>query len=262
MEEQVSISQNQIKSIPIGRFGEQAAPVRNSAEHSVYTEVPRWTVVVAGAAPVLLVAGFLLAARLQPGPYDSLRDTISSLAARGAVDPWVMTTAIASVGACYLATALGLSPARPVGRLALAGAGIATLSIAAFPTPLHGYSRPHAFGVIAASITMSAWPVLASHRQHRSRLLRFGPNVVASAVTLGLILMWFIFEIKGGEVGLAERCATVVPALWLFPVTLGARRAIVPDGAAELGGVAQPAETPDRFMDLERKYDSRRPAST
>ena len=50
---------------------------------------------------------------LQPVSYDPLRDTISALAARGAADPWVMTAAIAAVGACYLVTALGLSPRAP-----------------------------------------------------------------------------------------------------------------------------------------------------
>ena len=40
-----------------------------------------------------------------------------------------------------------------------------------------------------------------------------------SAVTFGLI-MWFTFQINGGDLGLAERCAAVAPALWLFPVAV------------------------------------------
>jgi hypothetical protein len=261
MEGQVSISQIQLKRVPIGRFGRRAEPCSHGTARSVCTGVPWWTVVTAGAAPVLLVIGFLVAAMLQPVSYDSLRDTISALAARGAADPWVMTVAIAAVGACYLVTALGLSPARCIGRLALAAGGVATLSIAAFPTPLHGYSRPHALAVIAASTTMCAWPVLAAHRQHRARVLRFGPNVVASAFTFALI-MWYSFEINGGELGLAERWAAVAPALWLFPVAFGARRAFVPDGAAELDRVAQVAVDPGRFVDLDRRYESRRAAAT
>jgi hypothetical protein len=245
MEEQVSNSRNQIKREPIGQFGRQADPRRH------ITGVPRWTVVTAGAAPALLVVGFLIAAMLQPVSYDSLRDTISALAARGAADPLVMTIAIAAVGACYLVTALGLRPARSRGRLALAGGGIATLSIAAFPTPLHGYSQAHALAVIAASATMCAWPVLAAHRQHRARWLTFGPNVAASAVTFGLIL-WFTFEINGGELGLAERCAAVAPALWLFPVALGTRRALFPDEAVELDGTARVAMSSARSVDLDR----------
>jgi len=147
----VTISQIQLKRLPIGRFDRPAALRGPSAVQPECTGVPRWAVVTAGAAPVLLVVGFLVAARLQSVSYDPWRDTISALAARGAADPWVMTAAIAAVGACYLVTALGLSPLRRAGRLALAGGGVATLSIAAFPTPLHGYSGPHAVAVIATT---------------------------------------------------------------------------------------------------------------
>lgn len=176
MEEQVSNSQNQVTRVPIGRLGRQAEPGSRSTAHSVRIGVPWWAVVAAGAAPTLLVVGFLVAAMLQPVSYDSLRDTISTLAARGAADPWVMTVAIAAVGACYLVTALGLSPARGIGRLALAGGGVATLSIAALPTPLHGYSRPHALAVIAASTTMCAWPILAADRQRHGTRVEVWPE--------------------------------------------------------------------------------------
>jgi hypothetical membrane protein len=223
----VSISQIQITCVSIGRFGRHAEPRSYRTAHSASIGVPWWAVVTAGAAPAVLVVGFLVAATLQPASYDPLRDTISALAARGATDPWLMTAVIAAVGACYLVTALGLSQARRMGRLALAGGGVATLLIAAFPTSLHGYSRPHAFAVIAASTTMCAWPVLAAHRDRGAGVLRFGPSVAASAVTFGLI-MWFTLETNGGELGLAERCAAVAPAFWLFPVAFGARRASVP----------------------------------
>ncbi len=254
MDEKTSIPHNQMQQVPVGRSGTQSGPFIPNTANPASIGVPWWTVVSASAAPVLLVVGFLVAATLQPASYDSLRDTISELAARGAADPWVMTAAIAAVGACYLVTALGLNPARHVGRLALAGGGVATLSIAAFPTPLHGYSRPHAFAVIAASATMCAWPALAAHRQHRTPLLRLGPNVAASAVTFGLI-MWFTFN--GGELGLAERCAAVAPALWLFPVAFAARRALDPYGAVELDGVARVAEATGRSVDPARRYESR-----
>ena len=198
---------------------------------SVTNPIPWWTAMAAGAAPVVLVCGFLVAAALQATSYDPIRDTISSLAARGATDPWAMTAGLIGVGVCYLLTAFGLRPARHVGRAALAAGGVATLSIAAFPTPLHGYSRSHALAVIAASTTMCAWPVMAAHRRHRARVLTIPPNAGATAVTFGLI-MWFAFEIHGGELGLAERCAAVAPALWLFPVVFMTRRAVAQESSA------------------------------
>lgn len=78
-------------------------------------------------------------------------------------------------------------------------------------------------------------------RQHRARLLTFGPSIAASAVTFGLIL-WFMFELNSREFGLAERCAAVAPALWLFPVAYGARRAFVPAETVELDGGSQVPE--------------------
>jgi hypothetical membrane protein len=246
MEEQISIPHNRMEPASIGQFGGRPEPCNHRTASSVCGGVPWWTVVSASAAPVLLIVGFLVAAMLQPASYDSLRDTISSLAARGAAKPWVMTAAIAAVGACYLMTALGLSPARRIGRLALGGGGIATLSIAAFPTPLHGYSWLHALAVTAAAAAMCAWPVLAAHQHCRTPLLRFGPNVAASVATFALV-MWFTFN--GGDLGLAERCAAVAPALWLFPVAFGARRALVRYRAVELDPAARGAEDPGRSVE-------------
>ena len=257
VEEHVSISQIQMKRLPMGRYGRDAEFRSHGTAPTERTGAPWWAVATAAAAPALLVVGFLVAAKLQPVSYDPLRDTISALAARGAADPWVMTVAIAAVGACYLVTALGLGAVRYVGRLALAGGGVATLSIAAFPSPLHGYSGPHAVAVIAASTTMCAWPVLAAQRQHRARLLRLGPNVAASAVIFSL-MMWFLFEIDGDALGLAERCAAVAAALWLFPVACGARRVVVPGEAVERDGVAHVAVGSGGLADLDPSDESRR----
>jgi hypothetical protein len=50
-------------------------------------------------APVLLVAGWTVAAGLQPRSFDAVAGTISALAAPGAADRWVMTLVFAVVGA-------------------------------------------------------------------------------------------------------------------------------------------------------------------
>ena len=197
------------------------------------TGIPWWAVVAAGTAPVLLVVGFSFAAALQPASYNPVHDTISSLAAQGASDPWVMTTALVGVGMCYLITALGLRPARQGGRVALASGGAATLVIAVLRQPLHGYSLWHAFAVVAASTTMCTWPVLSAHRRHCAPLLRFPPNITAAAVLLS-ITMWFAFEQHRAELGVAERCAAVAAALWLFPVVFTTRRALAPTAPREM----------------------------
>ena len=82
--------------------------------------IPWWAVAAAGAAPVLLIGGFFVATAIQPASYNPVRDTISELAAQGATDSWVMTSALVGVGFCYLFAAIGLQPAGPVGRVLLA----------------------------------------------------------------------------------------------------------------------------------------------
>src|SRR6202142_4643811 len=83
----------------------------------VVRSVPWWGLVSSAAAPVLLGGGWTLAAGLQPGSFDAVAGTISSLAAQGAADRWVMTLALAGTGACHVVTGLALRPAALAGRL-------------------------------------------------------------------------------------------------------------------------------------------------
>ena len=96
-----------------------------------------------------------MAATRQPRGYNPIRDTISSLAARGATDRWVMTAALLAVGVCYVVTGAGLRPARRAGRMALMGGGVATMMVAAFPQPVRGNGVGH---TIAATIAFTRWP--------------------------------------------------------------------------------------------------------
>jgi hypothetical membrane protein len=86
-------------------------------------DVPWWGVISSLLAPVLLVTGFTVAASLQPD-FDPISGTVSSLAAVGATDRWVMTLTFVVVGLCYLVSALALRPAGTAGRLILAAAGM------------------------------------------------------------------------------------------------------------------------------------------
>jgi hypothetical protein len=124
-----------------------------------------------------------------------------------------------------------------------------------------GYSGPHAVAVIAASATMCAWPVLAVRGQPSAGALRLGPNVAASAITFGLI-MWFTLAMNGGELGLAERCAAVAPALWLFPVAFGARRTFLRGESVEPDRVAPVSVDTGGYAQLDRRPPSRRAAAT
>jgi len=187
--------------------------------------IPWWTVVAAGTAPVLLIGGFFVATAMQPASYNPVRDTISELAERGATDSWVMTSALAGLGLCYLLTALGLQPVGRVARVLLASGGVATLLIAVFRAPSHGYSLAHELAVIAAALTCCTWPLFGSHRLHPALLLTRTPSIVATGVLLGLAA-WYALESHGALLGLAERCAAAAPPLWLLAVVVTSRRAL------------------------------------
>lgn len=181
-----------------------------------------WTVVAATAAPVLLVGGFLGATALQPAPYDPVRDTISQLAARGATDPWVMTAALVGLGSCYLIAALGLQSAGLVSRVLLTTGGAATVLIAIFRQPRHGYSVGHELAVVWAALTCCTWPAFVSHREPQAPLLRRTPSLAAAGVSVGLAV-WYALASRGALLGLAERCAAAAPPLWLFAVAISSR---------------------------------------
>ena len=187
--------------------------------------IPRWAVASAGAAPVLLIGGWTIAETRQPPGYDAVRDTISALAARGATDRWVMTSALAALGVCYVVTACGLGQARPAGRTLLVTGGTSTVLVAAFPQPIHGNSVAHTVAATAAFVSLAVWPVFAASHRSNSGLLGMLPSVAATASLLGLIA-WFAAEIHGGQRGLAERCAAGAESLWPLAVVLTTRRAL------------------------------------
>jgi hypothetical protein len=196
--------------------------------------IPPWAVASSVTAPVVLIGGWTLAASLQPRGYDSVRDTISALAAHGATDRWVMTAALAGLGACHVTTALGLQPAKLPGRVVLAAGGIATVLVAAFPQPVTGDAPAHTVVATAAFVALASWPIFAAKHAAVSRVL--GARIGAAA-TLGLLglVTWFGAGLHGDYRGLAERAAAGAEALWPLVVVVAttrslARPAIPPTG--------------------------------
>lgn len=186
--------------------------------------IPWWALGSSAAAPVLLAGGLTVAELLQPPGYSPVRDTISALAARGATDRWVMTSALAGLGICHAVTAIGLRPARSPGRVVLAVGGAATVMVAAFPQPVAGNSVAHTVAAALAFVSLGAWPAFAAGRSQAPLLTR-ASSFAASALLLGLVI-WFVAEVHGGERGLAERAAAGAQALWPLAVVVTTRRAI------------------------------------
>ena len=184
--------------------------------------VPWWGVASSAAAPVLMVAGWTIAGRLQ-GSYDPVADTVSALAAPGATDRWVMTLTFVVVGACYFVTGLALRSARMPGRLVLMAAAVAGVLVAANPEhPGIRFPIPHMICGAAGIIATVAWPAVA-WRRGPSTPWGLRPAVSAAAAVVLLILaVWFVVElVAGGEqVGLAERVFGVAQALWPLGVVV------------------------------------------
>jgi hypothetical membrane protein len=185
--------------------------------------VPWWGVISSAGSPVLLAGGWTVAAGLQPPSFNPVADTISALAAVGAADRWVMTWALAAVGACYVVTGLALRPAGRAGRLILMAAGIATVLVAVNPEHAGaGGSPPHMFWAAVGFIAMAAWPAAGCRRGPGIPYgLRPAVSATATAVLLGL-LVWFGAELMlaGHQVGLAERVAAGAQAAWPLAVVL------------------------------------------
>jgi hypothetical protein len=190
--------------------------------------VPWWGVVSSAAAPVLLVGGWTVAARLQPRSFNAVASTISALAADGAADRWVMTLVLLAVGACDVVTGLALRPAAAPGRLILIAGGMAGVLVAANPEPAGSGSLVHAFWATIGFIALTAWP-LGGLRRGSSVPggLRPAVSAVAAGALLGL-LVWFAVELmtRGGQVGLAERVLTEAQAVWPLAVVLTCWRSV------------------------------------
>jgi len=196
--------------------------------------IPSWAVVSSVAAPVVLIGGWTLAASLQPRGYDSIRDTISALAGHGATDRWVMTAALAGLGACHATTALGLQPAKLPGRLILAAGGVATVLVAAFPQPVAGDAPAHTVVATVAFVALASWPIFAARRSAISRLLGARIGTVATLGLLGLVT-WFAVELHGDYRGLAERTAAGAEALWPLAVVIATRRSLAREAVSLTG---------------------------
>ena len=135
---------------------------------------------------MLLSGGWTLAAARQPHGYDAVRDTISALAARGATDRWVMTAALAGLGACHVITATGLRPAHGAGRMVLAFGRCSDCLGRGVPEPSQGSSEAHPEAASLALTSLAIWPAFAVRRVPGALLLTPTACVAATAVLLGL----------------------------------------------------------------------------
>lgn len=214
-----------------GTFARSRGGGRDGRLNSVMSvrDMPWWGIVSSAVPPVVLAAGWTIAAYLQTRPYDPLADSVSGLAGIGATGRWVMTLAFALSGACEIVTGLALRSARTAGRLILMAGGLAGILVAA--SPVHtgdGAPVSHIAWSAVGLAALAVWPAAAS-RHGRTVPWPLRPEIsVWVAVILLLLLAWFGMELitSAGQAGLAERVLGEAQSGWPFVVAMFCRRPV------------------------------------
>ncbi len=184
--------------------------------------VPWWVVLSSTCAPVVLVGGWAYATTLQPPGYDPILDSISALAARGAADPWIMSSALYLLGVCYMATGYGLRASAMAGRVVLVAGGAASILVGLSPEPTGGAtSLRHLVSAGIGFTLLALFPVLAAGRGHAPNwTLRPATGRIVTVLMAGGAA-WFLVELHGhGVAGLAERILTAAQTLWPLVIVL------------------------------------------
>ena len=189
-------------------------------------DVPWWGSASSAVPPVVLAAGWTVAAFLQTRPYDPVTDTVSALAGTGATDRWVMTLAFALAGGCEMVTALALRSAGAAGRLILMAGGAAGILVAGSPVHLgDGAPASHILWAVFGLGALAVWPAAASHHDPAVPWALRPEVAVPVTVLLVVLLAWFGLELltSAGQAGLAERALGEAQAAWPFAVVMSCR---------------------------------------
>jgi hypothetical membrane protein len=168
-----------------------------------------WVPFSAGLAPTALIGGWMVAAARQRDGFDQVSGTISALAASGADDRGVMTTALVVLGGSHIATAAGLEEAAIAGRVVLAVGGVTAVLVAVFPQPSSG----HLPAATVSFVALALWPAFSG----------LPTKTGGRWATIGLLALlgWLALELDEGHLlGLSERIVAAAEALWPFAVVL------------------------------------------
>lgn len=179
---------------------------------------PRGALLSATTAVVALVGGWTWAAVRQPDGYDSVRESISSLAAVETPHRWIMTVALVVTGLAHIGSALMIPGMRRGGRAALGAAGGATVAVALVPLPSRAeVSTAHTVVAALSFVLLAVWPWFAAGpggRAGASPLLRRTVARTASVVLLVLVASLAVGLQAGMPFGAHERVVAALLALW------------------------------------------------
>jgi hypothetical membrane protein len=185
------------------------------------SNIPRWVLIPALAAPVVLIGGWTVGAWRQPSTYSPMRQTISALSQYGAQDRMIMTLCLAALGLSFVVMSFGFRAASLAGRIALALGGVAMTGAAIFPQPVHGSSNAHLTSAGFAFVLLAIWPALGARRDSRALLNR--QVSIVTSLTLLILAGVFTLVLGSADVGLSERIMAGTEAVWPLAVIASLR---------------------------------------
>ncbi|MGN9908905.1 DUF998 domain-containing protein [Phytohabitans sp. LJ34] len=180
--------------------------------------------VAAVAAPLLLMAGTLLAEALQPPGFDPLDATLSDMASLDAAHREVMTGVIIGMGAWFAVTGWWLAVVGKAGRIMLGAGGAACLGIIAYPVSEDAVPLQHFVFATLAFSALSLWPVAGMRRSVDAPW----PVRPAAAITVSAVLCvlsaWFTVTVtREAGMGLPEHILAVIQVTWPSVVAFASR---------------------------------------
>jgi hypothetical membrane protein len=186
----------------------------------------RWAAVSSALTPLVMIGAWLVAEALQPPSYSPLHSSISGLAALGATDRWIVTSALIVVGACYLVTAGCLPGLRRSARVVLLIAGISSIGIAFSPQPVEGSSAMHLVWTCLGAAAITIWPAFTASRAPSPPLILRARGVVVVTAVFLVLSAWLVAETQhGSALGLTERLVSGIQITWPFVVALTLQKA-------------------------------------
>ena len=183
-----------------------------------------------------MIGAWLAAEALQPPNYSPLHSSISGLAALGATDRWIVTSALFLVGACYFVTAGCLPSLRRSARMVLLIAGISSIGIAFSPQPVDGSNAMHLVWTCLGAAAITVWPAFTASRAPSPPLILRARGAVAVTAVFLVLSAWLVAETQhGSALGLTERLVSGIQITWPFIVVLALQKAQGRDRKITLG---------------------------
>jgi len=183
---------------------------------------PRGALLSATAAVVALVGGWTVAAIQQPAGFDSVRESISALAAIETPHRWIMTVALVLTGLAHIGSALMLPGLRRAGRWVLGAAGLATIGVAALPLPSRSDgSLAHTVVASVSFVLLAIWPWFGAD-DSGTPLVRRRVARPAAVLMVVLVASLTLGSRAGMPFGAHERIVAGLLALWPLATAISA----------------------------------------